>query len=48
MDRMKALLTLIDDDGNMLSEQGSVNLFAEYFHSVYSKDNSFLQHFDKR
>ena len=32
----------------MLGEQHSVNVFAEYFHSVYSKDNNFLPDFDKR
>ena len=36
---MKAPVTLTDDDGTV---------FAEYFHSVYSKDNDFLPHFDKR
>ena len=39
MGRMKSLVTLKDDDGNVLGEQDSVNVFAEYFHSVYSKDN---------
>ena len=32
----------------MLGEQDSVSVFAEYFYSVYSKDNNFLPHFDKR
>ena len=48
MGGMKAPVTLKDDDGNVLGEQDSVNVFAEYFHSVYSKDNDFLPHFDKR
>ena len=44
---MKAPVTLKDDDGNVLGEQDSVNVFAEYFHAVYSKDNDVLPHFDK-
>ena len=44
---MKAPVTVKDDDGNVLGEQDSVNVFAEYFHSVYSKNNDFLPHFDK-
>ena len=31
---MKAPVTLKDDDGNVLGEQDSVNVFPEYFHSV--------------
>ena len=46
--RMKAPVTLKDDDRYVLGEQESVNVFAEYFHSVYSKDYDFLPHFDKR
>ena len=46
--RMKAPVTLKDDDGNVLGEQDSVDVFAEYFHSVYLKDNDFLPHSDKR
>ena len=45
---MKAPITLKDHEGNILSEQDSVNVFAEYFHSVYSKDNDLLPNFDKR
>ena len=44
---MKAPVTL-KDDGNVLGEQESVYVFAEYFHSIYSKDEDFLPHFDKR
>ena len=44
---MKVLVTLKDDDGNVLGEQDNVNVFAKYFHSVYLKDNDFLQYFDK-
>ena len=33
--------------GNVLGEQDIVNVFAEYFHSVYLKDNDFLPHVDK-
>ena len=40
---MQTSISLKDDDGNVLS----VNLFSEYFHSTYSKDNDFLSHFDK-
>ena len=46
--KMKVPVTLKDDDGNMLGEQDSANVFAEYLHSVYLKDNNFLPHFDKR
>ena len=43
---MKAPIKPKDDDGNLLGEKDSVNVFAKYFHSVYSKD--FLPHFNKR
>ena len=33
---------------NVLGGQDSVNVFAEYFYSVYSNDNDFLPHSDKR
>ena len=46
--RMKAPVTLKDDNGTVLGEQDSINVFAEYFPPVNSKDNYFLQHFDKR
>ena len=32
---MKAPVNVKDDDGNVLGEQDSVSVFAEYFHSVY-------------
>ena len=47
MGRMKTPVSLKNDDGYVLGEQDSVNVFAEYFHSFYSKDNDFLPHFDK-
>ena len=44
---MKAPVTLKDGDGNVRGEQDSVNIFAEYFHFVYLKENVLLPYFDK-
>ena len=48
MNITKALVNLKDDDGNLLGQQNGVNVFAKYFHFVYSKTNDFQPHFDKR